>query len=77
MTREMLPRTKKRYEQVVSDAWIQPIRHGYRAACCDCGLVHVFDFRIYKGRVQFRAFRNERCTAAVRRRAHRFVLKRA
>ncbi|GAG45807.1 unnamed protein product, partial [marine sediment metagenome] len=30
---------------------------GYRLKCCDCGLVHKFDFRIKKGTVQFRAFR--------------------
>jgi len=34
--------------------WVQPIKKGYRMKCCDCGLVHVVDFRINDGRVQFR-----------------------
>lgn len=47
--------------------WIQPVRKGYRMSCCDCGLVHDFDFRVVAGRVRFRARRNTRSTAAVRR----------
>jgi hypothetical protein len=42
--------------------WVQPVRKGYRLACCDCGLVHTLDFRVSNGRAQFRAFRNERST---------------
>lgn len=47
--------------------WVQPIRRGYKMCCCDCGLVHDMDFRIVKGRAQFRASRNMRSTALVRR----------
>ncbi len=47
--------------------WVQPIRRGYKLCCCDCGLVHDVDFRIQKGRVQFRASRNTRSTGQVRR----------
>lgn len=47
--------------------WQQPRRRGYRLRCCDCQLVHAMDFRVYKGRVQFRASRDERATAASRR----------
>lgn len=47
--------------------WVQPVPNGYKMACCDCGLVHDMDFRIEDGRVQFRAKRNVRSTAAVRR----------
>lgn len=46
--------------------WIQPIEKGYRMACCDCSLVHEMDFRIYEGRIQHRARRHERATAAMR-----------
>jgi hypothetical protein len=56
------------YEQPKAGQWVQPIRKGYRMACCDCGLVHTMDFRIHKGRAQFRAFRNNRATAQMRRR---------
>lgn len=55
------------YKKVKSGEWVQPIRRGYKMACCDCGLVHVFDFRIYDGHVQLRAFRDNRKTAAMRR----------
>lgn len=47
--------------------WVQPVREGYKFCCCDCGLVHTMDFRVHKGRVQFRARRNYRSTALVRR----------
>lgn len=47
--------------------WIHPLP-GYRMACCDCGLVHELEFRIDDlGRVNFRARRNNRSTAALRR----------
>ena len=39
--------------------WVQPIERGYRMHCCDCGLVHVMNFRIRKRRVQFQAFREK------------------
>jgi hypothetical protein len=57
----------KRYDRPKAGQWIQPVRRGYRMACCDCCLVHTLDFRIVDGRVQFRAFRNNRATAALRR----------
>jgi hypothetical protein len=37
--------------------WIQPISKGYRMICCDCGLAHLMDFRIHKGKIKLRAFR--------------------
>lgn len=56
-----------RYQKPKEGEWIQPIRRGYKMACCDCGLVHTMDFRIKDSRVQFRAFRNYRSTAQKRR----------
>lgn len=38
--------------------WIQPIRKGYRMKCCDCGLIHLLDFRIVGKRAQFRTRRS-------------------
>jgi len=46
--------------------WEQPVRRGYRMRCCDCGLVHIIDFRIFRKRVQFRVARDNRATAAIR-----------
>lgn len=60
-----------RYHVESEDRWIQPVRRGYKMMCCDCGLCHVLDFRIKNGRVQFRAFRNNRSTAMARRMGRR------
>jgi len=58
---------RRLYPSVAAGEWVQPIRHGYRMRCCDCGLVHRLQFRIEGDRVQFRAWRDNRATAAIRR----------
>lgn len=67
-----------RYKRIVEtnglwSDWIQPVRKGYKMACCDCSLVHTLDFRIVKdgrgSRIQLRASRNNRSTALMRRHA--------
>jgi hypothetical protein len=55
------------YPTARNGVWIQPIRRGYKMSCCDCGLVHVMDFRIASGHVQFRPARDNRATGQVRR----------
>ena len=64
----------RRYPTARHNEWIRPVRNGYRMACCDCGLVHELDFRVVRyGRghkVIFRARRNNRATAGMRRRKH-------
>lgn len=62
-----LPRLKSAYDNVKAGEWVQPVRRGYRMACCDCGLVHILNFRVKDGRIQFQAFRHARATAAKRR----------
>ena len=62
----------KRYPQIFEGEWVQPRRKDYRMQCCDCGLVHRMNFRIAldkRGRrfIQLQAFRDNRATAAVRR----------
>lgn len=57
----------RRYKAEKAGEWVQPVRRGYRMRCCDCGLVHRMDFRIFKTRAQFRCWRDERATAAIRR----------
>jgi len=50
-----------RYKQIYSGEWVQPKRKGYRMKCCDCGLVHILDFRLLKnGRGNFIQFRARR-----------------
>jgi len=50
-----------------TNGWVKPIHHGYKMMCCDCGLVHVMDFRVKGGKVQFRVrSRDNRATATAR-----------
>jgi hypothetical protein len=62
---------KRKYPVIKDNQLVQPVRRGYRLACCDCGLVHDMDFIIKRyGRftkLRFRARRNMRATAAIRR----------
>jgi len=57
------PPREAKYPLVKAGAWIQPTPRDYRMKCCDCGLIHSFDFRVVKyaggkrTKVQFRAFR--------------------
>lgn len=48
--------------------WVQPLHRAYFLECCDCGLVHRFQFRVHKSRVQMRAWRETRLTTAARKR---------
>lgn len=56
-----------RYQQAIDGDWIRPKRTGYKVACCDCGLVHRFNFSVINGVFRFQAFRDNRATAAKRR----------
>ncbi len=61
-----------RYERTVENAdgwsdWFSIPLSGWKMRCCDCALVHDFDFRIVKGKLEFRASRDKRATAASRR----------
>lgn len=50
-------RTMTRFKNCKPGKWEQPVMHGYLQQCCDCALVHRMDFRVVKGRVQYRAWR--------------------
>jgi hypothetical protein len=61
-----------KYKKFYPDAngwseWEQPVMKGYKMACCDCGLVHVLNFKVSGRTVQFRARRDNRATGQVRR----------
>lgn len=48
-----------RYRQIYDGDWLKAAKSHY-IKCCDCGLTHRFNFRIIKGRIEFRAFRIKR-----------------
>jgi hypothetical protein len=63
-----------KYAQRYDNEWVETARHT-RIACCDCGLVHDFVFRVRNGRIEFRASRNARATAGKRRTTNLRVVK--
>jgi len=48
------------YDLIKDNEWQTPVYKNYKLICCDCGLVHDADFRIYKGQIQFRVRRVRR-----------------
>ncbi len=56
----------RKYQYQKAGKWIQPDQNGHRMACCDCGLVHAFDFKVHKGKVLLRAFLDSRATGQIR-----------
>jgi hypothetical protein len=62
---------KERYYEPEAGEWVRPVMEGYKMSCCDCGLVHTFNFSVKrvdgKYRVFFQVFRDNRATAAIRR----------
>ena len=61
-----------RPRQAIEGKYFKPVMKGYRMHCCDCGLVHVIDFKvIHHGRghkVLLRAKRDNRATNRIRAR---------
>lgn len=69
------------YPTVADGEWVQPIRKGYRMACCDCNLVHRLTFRLlpwgkYGKKIQMQVDRDEPETKRLRRNARRRFLRR-
>ena len=42
-------------------------RKDHYEVCCDCGLEHRVEYRVRNGKLEFRAWREDRATAARRR----------
>lgn len=61
-------------DRVTSGEWVKPTMSHYFLGCCDCGLIHRFDFRIRRRKVEFRAFRDGANTGRARRMC-RFVCR--
>jgi hypothetical protein len=39
-----------RTRDVKDGEWVRPVMTGYHMECCNCGVVHVMDFRVTKER---------------------------
>ena len=55
-----------KYKIIRDGEWYYPGRRGM-VKCCDCGLVHVTEYKHNNGNIMCRVFRNNRATAQVRR----------
>jgi hypothetical protein len=57
-----------KYEQAIDGEWFEVNKTGFRHMCCDCGKVHVVDFRHKKdGTLETRWKVDGRATAAARK----------
>ena len=63
---------KRKWHQATDGEWIAPKRRGYKEQCCDCGLTHTMYYRLVNGQIQYKAIRDKKTTAAIRR-AFRFT----
>jgi hypothetical protein len=59
-----------KYEQVFDDEWFA-MPKTLDLACCDCGLVHRVRLRVRKGRLEVCFTRDNRKTAAMRRKGNK------
>lgn len=65
-----------KYKQVYDGDQVVPRMRGYKMRCCDCQLVHVINFKISDcGQLTFRAWRDNRATAASRRKGVKNMAK--
>jgi transcription elongation factor Elf1 len=60
---------RARYRKLSDGEWSTPMSRGFsKIACCDCGLVHMFQIRrLRSGQFVYRAWRDNRATVAKRR----------
>lgn len=64
----MTARARSEYIKVVDGEWIEVPKRGYKEQCCDCGLIHVMNFRVNaKGKIEIQAFRDGKATAGARK----------
>lgn len=45
---KLLKSVETTHPEVVENEWLRPKMNGYKMECCDCGLRHEFDFRVFK-----------------------------
>lgn len=55
------------YYHVTDGEWLPVQKRGFREQCCDCALIHRVNYRIVDGAIEVQSFRDNRATAAARR----------
>lgn len=63
---------KVRYEQLHDGEWFAPKRKAFREQCCDCGLIHLWHFKLVtlangSKQILAKAIRDNRATAQARK----------
>jgi len=59
---------KRNISQTYDGVWRTPPRKNFYRACCDCGLIHREEYRVRKGKIQYRVWRDKAETRLERRR---------
>lgn len=59
--------SRQKYDQVYEGDWVRINKSGHKIACCGCGLVHKFKFKIENGKLFLKAYRDNRATGQIRR----------
>lgn len=54
-------------KQIFDGEWYEADWNGQRDMCCHCGLTHITDYKVEKGRLMFRTRQSERATKAARK----------
>lgn len=63
----MSKKKREPYHHVQPGEWVPTKRRGNLEQCCDCGLVHVVDYRINEhNQIEFRARRHGPATGGAR-----------
>lgn len=68
-------RTRRHYPKPEKDGWTKwfEIFREIRLVCCDCGLVHIHQFRVESTKVQMRVRRAEGLTKIERKKFQKFI----
>lgn len=56
-----------KFHQVIEGEWLRIPMRGHVDACCDCGLVHVINYRHVKGTLEMQVYIDRRATSSRRR----------
>lgn len=72
---EAVKKRKRDYARQIEEGVWYPLLGWDFEMCCDCALVHRQQFRVKDGKLEFRAFRDDKATRALRAKQKILVLK--